>query len=42
VGPLVTTKEGKRIIRNGTTPDLAEVTDWISWARHSRRLDQVA
>ena len=42
VGPFVETKEGKRIIRNGKTPDLAEVTDWINWAKQSRRLDQAA
>ncbi|MCA9062116.1 MAG: DUF4332 domain-containing protein, partial [Planctomycetaceae bacterium] len=35
VEPLANSKEGERIIRNGKKPDLAEVTDWISWARQS-------
>jgi len=39
VEPFVETKEGKRIIRNGKTPDLEEVTDWIRWAQAARQLD---
>lgn len=38
VEPFVDTKEGKRIIRNGKTPDLEEVTEWVQWAQASRRL----
>ena len=36
VGPFSDTREGERIIRNGRKPDLAEVTDWISWASQAR------
>ncbi|MCA9060273.1 MAG: DUF4332 domain-containing protein, partial [Planctomycetaceae bacterium] len=35
IEPLADSKEGERIIRNGRKPDLAEVTDWINWARLS-------
>ncbi|HUG70852.1 MAG TPA: DUF4332 domain-containing protein [Pirellulaceae bacterium] len=38
VEPFVETKEGKRIIRNGKTPDLQEVIDWVQWAQASRQL----
>ena len=38
VKPFAQSKEGQRIIRNMTPPDLAEVTDWITWARESRSL----
>ncbi|MCA9144423.1 MAG: DUF4332 domain-containing protein [Planctomycetaceae bacterium] len=38
VEPFVETKEGKRIIRNGKTPDLEEVTEWVQWAQASRQL----
>ncbi|PQO26761.1 hypothetical protein C5Y96_19965 [Blastopirellula marina] len=31
------TSDGQRIIRSGTPPDLAEVTNWIAWARQARR-----
>ncbi|MBP88944.1 MAG: hypothetical protein CMJ64_19885 [Planctomycetaceae bacterium] len=37
--PFVETKEGKRIIRNGKTPDLEEVTEWIQWAQSARKLN---
>lgn len=39
VEPFVETKEGKRIIRNGKTPDLEEVTEWITWAQAARQLN---
>ena len=39
VKPFVDTKEGKRIIRNGKTPDLDEVTEWIQWAQSARKLN---
>ncbi len=38
VGPFSETKDGMKIIRNGKKPDLAEITDWISWAEHTRSL----
>ena len=38
VGPFVATKEGQRLLRSSKTPDLAEVTDWISWAQQARSL----
>ncbi len=38
VEPFVETIEGKRIIRNGTTPDFQEVSDWIAWAGKARSL----
>jgi predicted flap endonuclease-1-like 5' DNA nuclease len=38
VDPFVTTREGERIVRAGKKPDLAEVTDWIEWAKHPRPL----
>lgn len=31
------TSDGQRIIRSSDPPDLAEVTNWISWARQARR-----
>ena len=36
VGPFVATKEGQRLLRSSKVPDLQEVTDWISYANHSR------
>ena len=38
VAPFSDTKEGLKIIRNGKKPDLAEITDWISFAQHNRSL----
>jgi hypothetical protein len=38
VGPFSDTKEGMKIIRNGKKPDLAEITDWISFAQHTRSI----
>ena len=38
VEPFVETKEGERIIRNGKTPDLEEVREWVQWAQASRQL----
>ena len=38
IGPFSETKEGLKIIRNGMKPDLEEITDWISWAQHTRSL----
>ncbi|MFV0444837.1 MAG: DUF4332 domain-containing protein [Planctomycetaceae bacterium] len=38
VGPFVATKDGQRLLRSAKTPDLAEVTDWITWAQQARVL----
>lgn len=38
VGPFVNSNEGRRMIRAGKTPDMAEVTQWVEWARHARML----
>jgi energy-coupling factor transporter ATP-binding protein EcfA2 len=38
VGPFSESKEGTRIIRGGSAPDLDEVSNWIAWARSSRSL----
>lgn len=42
VGPFVKTKEAARLLRSSTPPDVAEVTDWIRWASHSRSLRDAA
>lgn len=39
VDRLTATKEGKRILRGGSPPDLSEITDWINWSQRSRSLD---
>ncbi len=36
VDQFLRSKTGMRLIRSGKKPDLAEVTDWIRWARHTR------
>ena len=38
VKPFSKTSEGKRIIRNGKAPNLAEVRDWVMWAKASRTM----
>ena len=38
VEPFAASKAGQRILRAGRVPDLAEVTDWIHWAQHTRPL----
>ncbi|MEM8671867.1 MAG: DUF4332 domain-containing protein [Planctomycetota bacterium] len=38
VDPISQSSQGKRILRGGKQPDLAEVTDWISFAQHTREL----
>jgi predicted flap endonuclease-1-like 5' DNA nuclease len=38
IQPFSDTKEGLKIIRSGKKPDLAEITDWIAWAQHTRSL----
>ena len=37
VEPFAHSAAGQRILRGGEIPDLAEVTDWISWAREGTR-----
>jgi len=36
--PLVNSPQGARILRGANPPDLAEVSNWISWAKHARSL----
>ncbi|MCP4944714.1 MAG: DUF4332 domain-containing protein, partial [Planctomycetaceae bacterium] len=38
IDPIARSKEGKRILRGGNLPDLEEVTDWINFAQHNRKL----
>lgn len=38
VNEIAESKEGRRIIRGGDPPDLAEVTAWIGYAQHHREL----
>ncbi len=38
VNRFVRSKAGMRMLRSGKKPDLAEVTDWIRWARNTRSL----
>jgi len=38
VEPFCASSEGQRILRNSAAPDLAEVTDWITWSGHCRML----
>jgi predicted flap endonuclease-1-like 5' DNA nuclease len=38
VEPFAESKEGLKIIRSGKKPDLAEITDWITWAAENRSI----
>lgn len=38
VEPFLSTGDAKRILRNGTKPDLAEITTWINGSRQARSL----
>lgn len=38
VAPFADSKEGLKIIRSGKKPDLAEITDWITWAAENRSI----
>lgn len=38
IGPFVQSNKGQRLLRSAKTPDLAEVADWIQFARQSRAL----
>lgn len=37
--PFATSDDGKRILRNMSSPSLDEVTNWIAWSGESRELD---
>jgi predicted nuclease with TOPRIM domain len=41
VSPFANSKEGQRILRSSPPPDLAEIQDWLDWAKQHRPL-QVA
>jgi hypothetical protein len=41
VTPVAKSKEGQRILRSSPAPDLAEINDWLAWAKQHRLL-QVA
>lgn len=41
VTPIAKSKEGQRILRSSPAPDLAEIQDWLAWAKQHRLL-QVA
>ncbi len=36
---VVESKEGQRILRGSSEPDLQEVTDWLAWASANRQLN---
>lgn len=38
VEPFARSREGQRIIRGGSPPDLREVSNWLRWARSARSL----
>ncbi len=38
VTPFVESSEGERVLRGGSRPNLAEVTDWIRWSGQARTL----
>lgn len=38
IDPIANGVEGKRILRGGTLPDLAEIADWIRYAGEHRSL----
>ncbi len=38
VEPFCASSEGEKVLRGNKKPDLAEVTDWITWAQHCRML----
>ena len=38
IQPFAESKDGLKIIRAGKQPDLAEITDWINWAKQTRSL----
>ena len=38
IDPIARSNEGKRILRGGNLPDLEEITDWINFAQHNRKL----
>ena len=42
VDPLCNGPDGKRLLRNNKRPDLAEVTEWIEWAKRARQISDAA
>lgn len=38
ISRVASSKEGLRFLRGSTAPDLAEIQDWQSWAKHSRTI----
>jgi hypothetical protein len=38
IDPISHSSQGARIIRGGKLPDLAEVTNWVAFAQHTREL----
>jgi hypothetical protein len=39
VGPFAGTTQGRRLLRSAKKPNLEEVTNWVTWAGQTRRLD---
>ena len=39
IEPFVSSKQGERLLRSANKPDLAEVTNWIKWARARHTVD---
>ena len=37
-GPFLASTAGERVLRGSEPPDLAEVTDWVAWAKQARAL----
>ena len=42
IGPFAKSKDGKKLLRGSTQPDLAEVRNWVRWARYKQRNRQAA
>jgi len=38
INPISHSREGKRILRGGRLPDLAEISEWLHYAQHHREL----
>lgn len=36
IGPFAKSKDGKKLLRGATQPDLEEVRNWVNWSRHQR------
>lgn len=42
IGPFAQSKEGKKLLRGSSEPDLQEVRNWVLWASDQRTLKQAA